>query len=244
MLTRNFNGGWTSAPNKIINSDRLSWKAKALWIYINSKPEAYDFAVERIIKETKDGEKATRSGLKELVENGLLKYQAKGDGIKFTGQDYILFDDFDMAFQDKSPCTPKRETPKRGDTQKGGDKIKLKEVKLNINKTKEKTNKKIFPYQDELDKLLEIWNTQTGGIVRSTKPMEEHYEHWRALYTFEQIQNSMANFAKDEFWKTQHPKMLFRKLNTKGEALDRIAKFYQTIKHQIETKRATYEDFI
>lgn len=58
----------------------ISFKAKGLWCYINSKPNGWQFAAERIAKEAKEDIKAIRSGLKELVDSGLLKWQKLPDG--------------------------------------------------------------------------------------------------------------------------------------------------------------------
>lgn len=94
MLKKQFQNGWTQVPNQIINHKELSFKAKGLWMYINSKPEGWDFAVWRITKETREGEKAIRAGLNELVQFGYLEYKPKYDHDKkqFVGQEYILFD--------------------------------------------------------------------------------------------------------------------------------------------------------
>jgi hypothetical protein len=92
MLKKDFKYGWTAVPNAIINNKNLSFKAKGLWIYINSKPDNWDFAIWRIAKDTKEGEVAIRAGLKELVKFGYLKYQPKYKNGKLAGQLYILKD--------------------------------------------------------------------------------------------------------------------------------------------------------
>lgn len=55
-----------------LNDDRLSWKAKGLLSYFLSKPDDWRILVNDLIKRSKDGERAVRSGLKELEENGYL----------------------------------------------------------------------------------------------------------------------------------------------------------------------------
>ena len=61
------------APNELLNDKSLSFKAKGLYTYIQSKPDGWDFSVGRITKQGKDGKDSIRSGLMELEETGYLK---------------------------------------------------------------------------------------------------------------------------------------------------------------------------
>lgn len=70
--------GWE--PNEIIFNHSLSLKAKGLWLYMNSKPEGWHFAAERIAAECADGATSVRAGLKELADAGLLTRKKQGDG--------------------------------------------------------------------------------------------------------------------------------------------------------------------
>lgn len=70
--------GWE--PNEIIFNPNLSLKAKGLWLYMNSKPEGWFFASERIAEECSDGVTSVRAALKELAEAGLLTWKKQGDG--------------------------------------------------------------------------------------------------------------------------------------------------------------------
>lgn len=70
--------GWE--PNEIIFNPNLSLKAKGLWLYMNSKPEGWHFAAERIAAECADGATSVRAGLKELADAGLLTRKKQGDG--------------------------------------------------------------------------------------------------------------------------------------------------------------------
>lgn len=64
--------GWTPTPNAIYRNERLSYKAKGLWGYLNSKPEGWSFSEGRIAAEAADGRDSVNSGLKELEKEGLL----------------------------------------------------------------------------------------------------------------------------------------------------------------------------
>jgi len=72
--------GFTQIKNEIAIDKNLSWKAKGLFLYLYSKPDDWNFAIDRIVKESKDGIRATREGLKELEKNGYLKRQKRQDG--------------------------------------------------------------------------------------------------------------------------------------------------------------------
>lgn len=53
-------------PNHVLNSPLLSFKAKGLYGYIQSKPEDWDFSAKRIANESSDWVESILSGLKEL----------------------------------------------------------------------------------------------------------------------------------------------------------------------------------
>lgn len=59
-------------PNEILNNPLLSLKAKGLWVYIQSKPEHWDFAATRMELDSKDWKKAIYAWLLELEETWLL----------------------------------------------------------------------------------------------------------------------------------------------------------------------------
>ncbi len=80
------------APNDLLNLDKLSFKAKGLYTYLNAKPSGWSFSIERISKQSKDGLEAVRSGLQELEKVGYLKrIPTKDDKGKWSGYDYILY---------------------------------------------------------------------------------------------------------------------------------------------------------
>lgn len=81
------------APNNVLNSENLSFKAKGLYTYIQSKPDGWDFSVERICLQSKDGRESVAAGLKELELEGYLKrVPAINEKGQFSGYDYILYE--------------------------------------------------------------------------------------------------------------------------------------------------------
>jgi uncharacterized phage protein (TIGR02220 family) len=81
-----------AVPNDLLNHPDISFKAKGLYAYLNSKPDNWDFSVESIAGQVKEGIDSVRAGIHELERYGYLlrhKYQnEKG----FWEVDYILFE--------------------------------------------------------------------------------------------------------------------------------------------------------
>lgn len=59
-------------PNSILNNSNLSWKAKGLFAYLQSKPTGWKFSKDRIKRDATDGRESTMTGLQELEHAGYL----------------------------------------------------------------------------------------------------------------------------------------------------------------------------
>lgn len=59
-------------PNSILNNTKLSFKAKGLYAYIQSKPDDWNFSVENIAAQAKEGVESIRGAISELEQFGLL----------------------------------------------------------------------------------------------------------------------------------------------------------------------------
>lgn len=59
-------------PNALLNNKDLTFKAKGVYAYIQSKPANWDFSAERISLQTKEGITAVRMALIELEKAGYL----------------------------------------------------------------------------------------------------------------------------------------------------------------------------
>lgn len=64
---------FTITDNKLIKDERLSWKARGIFIYLWAMPDDWNFYVDEVAKHSKDGIKALKSGLSELEKYGYLK---------------------------------------------------------------------------------------------------------------------------------------------------------------------------
>jgi hypothetical protein len=85
-------------PNLLLNDKMISLKAKGLFSFMQSKPDGWNFSVEKIAFQCKESKSAISEGLKELESFGFLirKKQQTGNGFVV---DYHLF------------FTPKRKKP-------------------------------------------------------------------------------------------------------------------------------------
>jgi|HubBroStandDraft_4_1064222.scaffolds.fasta_scaffold16069_3 hypothetical protein len=63
---------YTIINNHICKDDRLSWKAKGIWLYAFSRPDDWEFNIQDLINQSTDGRESVRAGLKELEEHGYL----------------------------------------------------------------------------------------------------------------------------------------------------------------------------
>lgn len=79
------------APNELLNDPDISFKAKGLYTFMQSKPDNWDFAVARIMKQTKDGRDGVSSGLKELEQAGYLKRNKFQDKNGQWDVEYVLY---------------------------------------------------------------------------------------------------------------------------------------------------------
>ena len=78
-------------PNDILNDKELSFRAKGLYSYLQSKPDNWKFSVIRIALQTKEGETAIMNAIKELEQAKLLERIPIKDTLgKWKGYDYLL----------------------------------------------------------------------------------------------------------------------------------------------------------
>ena len=75
-------------PNQLLNDPSISWKAKWLFGYLQSKPEDRDFAIDRIRKDSADGRDSTTNWIKELEKAWYLQRTKKW--LEFLGDVVIL----------------------------------------------------------------------------------------------------------------------------------------------------------
>ena len=86
----NIKDNYGIAPNSLLNNNKISLKAKGLFVYIQSKPDGWNFSADRIALSHVEGRESIMSALKELETHGYLKRQKiHGERGKWE-QTYIL----------------------------------------------------------------------------------------------------------------------------------------------------------
>jgi hypothetical protein len=89
----NHNKDYTVINNTICRDNRLSWKAKGIWLYAFSRPDDWHFHFSDLMNQSTDGESSLRAGLKELEDCGyLIRIRNKDITGKFIDSDWEFFE--------------------------------------------------------------------------------------------------------------------------------------------------------
>jgi predicted transcriptional regulator len=110
ILFSNNRNGFTMVANKLLSATNLSLKGKALYAYLMSKPNQWNFSHSRISSEMKEGKDAINNIMNELEQLNLLsRRKMKQDG-KWSGVAYYIadIDDSNITHEFKKE---KREVP-------------------------------------------------------------------------------------------------------------------------------------
>jgi hypothetical protein len=108
------NKNYTCVNNFICTDNRLSWKAKGIWLYAFSRPDDWQFYLNDLVKQSTEGKDAVKAGLKELMECGyLVKIQKREEG-KFSSCSWEFFET--PQFKEKSTKVENPSTVKSSST--------------------------------------------------------------------------------------------------------------------------------
>lgn len=78
-------------PNELLNDKNISFKAKGLYGYMQSKPDGWEFSAKKISSQTTDGVDGINSGLQELEKAGWLERNKFQDTKGMWEWEYVLF---------------------------------------------------------------------------------------------------------------------------------------------------------
>ncbi|MFR0771003.1 MAG: helix-turn-helix domain-containing protein [Limosilactobacillus pontis] len=92
-LIKNTDENYTNVSNQVVRDDRLSWKARGIFVYMWSQADNWNFYVSELAKHATDGEASLQSGLKELEQLGYLirRHRQSKSGV-FDGMEWVLTD--------------------------------------------------------------------------------------------------------------------------------------------------------
>lgn len=105
-------GGFTVLQNSLIRDPRLSLTVKGLFSFMASLPPSWDFSVAGLAKVTGSSRNSIQKYLAELETSGYLERHQRREGGKFSGFDYVIYDESDKPLPD-DPGSPQ---PKIWDT--------------------------------------------------------------------------------------------------------------------------------
>lgn len=129
-------------PLSLLDNKEISFKAKGIYAFIQSKPDEWDFSIKNIAFQCKEGVESIASALRELEKYGYLKREKSQDDLGHWDIDYILYD---------TPFTeiPVTENPMQGNPASGKP--------LN-NSNKDLSKKEISNKEEEYCSFDEFWN--------------------------------------------------------------------------------------
>ena len=165
MAKKIFYRGWTSVPNSIINNNQLSAKAKCLWVYINSKPDDWDFSISGTCSQMKEGREAIRKACKELEYWGLLTRIQRNNG-SFGSSEWVISDvPYETISDAQLPVARKPDNAKP-------DNAKSTTSNKDLSKTKESNNKE----KDNIKEVLDHLNNKLGTKFRTATGLKTRFE--------------------------------------------------------------------
>lgn len=90
---KNKDNPFTQVSNFFINDNHLSFKSKALLIFLLSKPDSWCFNYPDILRSTKDGIESVKSSIRELISSGYISsYRPHRPDGKFDFYNYTVFE--------------------------------------------------------------------------------------------------------------------------------------------------------
>lgn len=192
-LTNDF----TVTPNEILNNDKLSLKAKGLWVYLNSKPNGWNYSVNGTVKQNKDGYDSVSSGMKELENEGyLVRKPNKGNNGEFNGYDYYLY------------SIPVNHKTINGNTVKGKPMNGEPHNHSNTNKSKSIISKKdlrndLFSNKSDVSFLPNEIIKYLNGKIKEKNPnsrgfglLESHLKHIKTRLKTKGVKYNLEDFKK------------------------------------------------
>lgn len=196
---------FTQVANQVLNDPSLSFKAKGIYAYLYSKPEGWDFAIERIAKDSTEGERAVRSGIHELEEQGYLYRERQPSGRVV----YLLKNKMQtiapLLKQQEGEKPPLQNAPlpkTQGAVSAGVSNKEVKEIKSSSKKElTPKFSPEVYGMVDLLTGLIKRNNPdwQMRGTVET---WASHIDKLHRIdgRTFEQIAYMIKWTQHDQFW--------------------------------------------
>jgi hypothetical protein len=177
-------------PNSLLNSKTITLKAKGLFAFIQSKPDNWDFSVERISMQLLEGVDSIRKAVIELEESGYLvrhKYQnEKG----FWEIEYILYET--PSTDNPTLDNPRLDCPSLENTQNNSKK-----------EISNKDNSNICLSNKEVEEIFNSLKNNFDEKYMNDSAKKTLNTLLKNNYTKEQIISATLWAKKDNFWGAQ-----------------------------------------
>ena len=165
-IKKQYQKGFTTVDNLVLNDTKLSWKAKGLFVYLWSQSDEWDFYETEVVKHSTDKLGSLKSGLKELEHQGYLKRQIlRDDKGKFKGNEWVLSDN--PMFKNPISDNPMSDNPMSENhtlTNTNNNNINNNKDESN---TSEKNKDKKSKYNLNYTEFIEWFNEETGREFQS-----------------------------------------------------------------------------
>lgn len=88
---KKFRGNFVTTSRQVAQDERISWKARGIFLYLASMSDEWNFYVDEVAKHSPQGKRALQAGLKELEEFGyLVRVQKHSEDGNFSQFDWEL----------------------------------------------------------------------------------------------------------------------------------------------------------
>ena len=168
-IKKQYQKGFTTVDNVVLNDTNLSWKAKGLFVYLWSQSDEWNFYETEVSKHSTDGIVSLKNGLKELEDQGYLKRQrVRDEQGKFKENEWILSESPML----EKPMLENLMLDNRTLTNTNNNNINNNKDESNStekeNKDKKSSNKK-DRYNLNYTEFIEWFNEETGRKFESDK---------------------------------------------------------------------------
>ena len=168
-IKKQYQKGFTTVDNVVLNDTSLSWKAKGLFVYLWSQSDEWNFYETEVSKHSTDGIVSLKNGLKELEDQGYLKRQrVRDEQGKFKENEWILSESPML----EKPMLENLMLDNRTLTNTNNNNINNNKDESNStekeNKDKKSSNKK-DRYNLNYTEFIEWFNEETGRKFESDK---------------------------------------------------------------------------
>lgn len=160
-IKKQYQKGFTTVDNVVLNDTSLSWKAKGLFVYLWSQSDEWDFYESEVVKHSTDKIASLKSGLKELEQQGYLKRQRKRDDKGHLKENEWILSDNPML---ENPMLDNPMLENHTLTNTNNNNINNNKDESN---TSEKNKDKKSKYNLNYTEFIEWFNEETGREFQS-----------------------------------------------------------------------------